>query len=94
MGPSGNCFVIRQNGRENINGFNQPQPSLVNKINGPFLRSNTQESFYVLFPNYVTPIFEGGQGYQNGNFQDPMLVGRNRKMNNPVFKPDPIGVGG
>ena len=39
-------------------------------------------------------MFKGGQGYQNGNFQDPMSMGQNRRMTNPVFKPDPIGVGG
>ena len=45
-------------------------------------------------PNYVTLMFEGGQGYKNGNFQDPMRMGQNRRVNKPVFKPDPLWIDG
>ena len=51
MVPSGNPSVIRPNGRENVNGFNQSQPSLVNQANGLPPRPNTQESFYIPAPN-------------------------------------------
>ena len=44
-------------------------------------------------PNHIAPTFEGGQGHINKNIQDPTLVGQNRRMNNPVFKPDLAGIG-
>ena len=56
-------------------------------------RPNTQESSYIPTLNHIAPIFEGGQGYLNGNFQDPTSIGQHRRLNNPVFEPDYIGVG-
>ena len=38
-------------------------------------------------------MFEGGQGFLNGNLQDPVLICQHKRMNNPVFEPDLVGVG-
>ena len=85
--------MIRSNRRENVNRFNHPQSSFVNQVNGPIPRPNTQESFYAPGLNCIAPTFKGGQGYPNGNFQDPTSMGQHRRVNNPVFKTDHMGVG-
>ena len=60
-------------------------------MNGPVPRPNGQESFYIP-PNHVSCAFEGGHGYPNGNLQDPVPLDQYRRVNNPVFELDHIGV--